>query len=366
MKNKIVIGKFEAFCIIVNAIGAKIYLSYPRNAAEAAGTAGWIFTLYTSLLAVIGFIIISKLYTRFEGKDLLDIGEYVGGKTGKIIVGILILAFLLFLIPLILREFGEEMKIISLPISPISYVSIFFLSGALVATFLGIESISRISSLIVVAVAIGFVIIFLGVLPTYDVSNLVPILGNGAKDIIVKGTPRVSTYSELIYLFMLTPFLKTYKNFSKVGYWSLGISASLLIISSLCYQLFIPYPTNLEPFLPVYNMSRSINFGRFFQRVEPIFLTTWAATGLLYVSTGFFFIVYTFKKIFNLEYLRPLILPFAVIVFTISMLPQNLMNTDRVITSFFRDWSWTVTFGMTILLLVIARFVKKGKKAENA
>jgi hypothetical protein len=121
----------------------------------------------------------------------------------------------------------------------------------------------------------------------------------------------------------------------------------------------VPYPHNREYFLPIYQLARIIHFGRFFQRLESAFLFIWAASALLYLSSAFFFIVYIFKKTFKLAYYRPLIVPFALIIFSLSLIPENVMHTVTLDTEYFGNISWLIAFGFTISLLVVARIVKK-------
>jgi len=61
--------------------------------AKIGGSAAWIVAIYISILAIIVFYITSKLYSNFEGKDIIDIGEILGGKALKIPLGILIIVF---------------------------------------------------------------------------------------------------------------------------------------------------------------------------------------------------------------------------------------------------------------------------------
>jgi spore germination protein (amino acid permease) len=365
MESKITFGKWEAVTLLINMICTKVFLNFPRTVAESAGTASWILVLYVSIITFGLFFIISKLYSRFEGKDLLDIGEHAAGKAGLIITGLTILVFLIYITSVILREFAEDMKIIIFTVSPISFVTLIFLAGMIAGAYFGIEAIVRFHAIIVPIIATGYLIIIIAVLPLGDYTNLLPILGNGALEIFGKGFMKISFFSELLLLFLIVPFIKTNKNFKNIGYAALGFSTFFLLLSAPVFISIIPYPTSLESFLPIYQLARLINYGRFFQRIESLFVLIWAAAAMLYLTTSFFFIVYVFKKTFKLEYYKPLIIPFAIIIFTLSLLPQNLTTVVKLETKYFRNISWIVTFGFTIVLLIIARAVKRKLKKEN-
>ena len=363
MKDKITFGKFEATCVTITLLSTQLFLNLPRMMMEAAWTAAWILTAYISVLAFVLFIVIAKLYKRFEGKDLLDLGEHIGGNIGRIIVGVIVFLFLLYIAPVILREFSENMKIIALPQSPLSFVMLFFLTGMIVAAYLGLEAIVRYSAIIVPVIAAGFLLIIAGSVQYFDISRITPWLGSGPYEIFVKGMPRVSVFAGVILVYLLFPYIKTYKNFKTVGYASIGLSAFFFFIGVLAFSLIYQYPTGTESFLPIYQLARLIDYGRFFQRMESIFVLVWAASALLHLSTLLYLIAYVFKKTFKLEYYKPLVIPFSIIVYTLGFFPHNLISAIELEKSF-RTFAWLVAFLLPIILLVIARFIKKRTKKE--
>ncbi|MCX7748791.1 MAG: spore germination protein [Clostridia bacterium] len=366
MEKKIVFGRWEVVTILINMICTKIFLNFPRKMEEEAGNAAWMLAIYISLLTFLLFFIITKLYKRFEGKDLLDVGEYLGGGIGRILVGTVVVVFLIYTTSVYFRTFTENMKIVALTVSPISFVSLFFLVGMIVAAYFGLEAIARFHAFVIPIVATGFMIIMIAVMPFMDLSLLLPIMGKGSYSIFVNGIPKVSIFSEFILVFLLIPFIKTHKNFKTSGFAALGFSSFFLILAAFIYAATIPFPNGVERALPIYHLARLINYGRFFQRIESIFVLIWAAAALLYIAVGFYFIIYVFKKAFKLEYDKPLILPFAILIFNISLLPPNLMSAVVLETEYFREYSWLVTFGLTILILAAARFRKKDTKERKS
>lgn len=365
MKNKIVFGRWEATTLLINAICTQMFLGFPRSMSEIAGTAGWILISYVSVLALFGFALISKLYKNFEGMDIFDIAEKASGNFGRIIVGLLSIALILGIHIITLREFGEDIKVITLNISPISFIISFFIVGIIFAAFVGIEAIVRLHAIMVPTIIIGYIIIVVGVSPYIELVNLTPILGNGLNEIFLKGSVKLSIFTALIYLFIIAPFLKTHESFKTVGFTGLGISALLLISSVLTFLSVEAYPAANESFLPIYQLARLINYGRFFQRIEPVFVFIWAASALLYLGAGLFFSTYVFQRTFKLKYYKPLIFPFVIIMFSLSLLPQSLISSIEIEAKYFRTYGWIVTFGVTTFVLLIALFMKHKKKKER-
>lgn len=362
MKKKTIFGSWEATTILINLFCTKIFLNFPRMAAEEGGTAAWLFTIYITVLAFIGFIIVEKLYKPFEGKDLLDVAELAAGNAGRVLTGLVIIFCLGWGAVAYMRMFSENMKLISLTTSPLSYVELFFVACLIVGSYLGVEAISRLHAFAVPVIATGFLSIMLGAVNYIDAGNLLPILGNGAKEIFLDGAMKVSDFSEILVLFLLVPFLKKHDVMKATGYWGLGLSAAFLLLSTLVYSMVFPYPSSLNITIPIFHVARLIKFGRFFQRVESVFLFAWAASSLLYITVNFYFILFTFQKTFQLDYYKPLIIPFAIIVMSLSFIPSDFAEVVLYEVDVFRTWSWIPAFIMPILLLVVARLRKKPAK----
>lgn len=355
MERKIFFGKWECTCILITLMGTKVVLNYPRLNVEIAGNAGWIVGLYTGLLTLLLLFFILKLYAPFGGKDLIEIGELAGGKLGRMLVGLAAVAFLLFIVSLSLRQFGEQMITMAFNRSPISYILIFFMVGTLIGAYLGLEAIVRFQAILVPVSIIAFLIYLIGLAPSYDFSNLFPLLGEGPNALFISGAPRISEFSELFALFLLAPYLKRFQDFRKAGWMSVVASMFFMISLTGAYLLVFDYPSTLSSFLPAYELGRVIKYARFVEKLESILVITWATMAYMYLSSGFYLIISTFAKTFKIQYTRPLIPAFGVIVFVLSLFPRSLTETDFIIIRDFRNYSWIVAFGMTILVLLIAR-----------
>lgn len=364
MNRKSVFGVWEATCFLITVICTQLFLSLPRVLAESAETAGWILVLYAGILSIIGFTIMQMLYKRFEGKDILDVSEIALGNVGRVLFGLLFNGYLIFIISVVLREFSEDMKIISLNRSPISFISLFFIVGMVSGAYFGIENIVRFGAIAVPVISLGFVFILISSWKFIDWVDITPILGSGAYDLFVKGIPRISIYSGIIGPFLLGSYIKSHKNFKKICYTSLIFSIIALTLGTLAYSLVYPYPSSTESFLPIYQLARLISFGRFFERIEAVFVLMWATSALLYLSVVLYLIAYTFKKTFKLSYYKPLVIPFAILVFTISLLPTNQISAIELESNVFRNYAWVVSYLSVTLILAIAVLRKKFGKKE--
>jgi len=365
MPNRIKFGKWEAVALLINAISTKLYLYYPRMTVEDAGTAGWILSIYVSLVTLMIFTVLIRLYKRFEGMDILEVSEICGGKVLKTLTGLITVGVLFYLTVITIREFSEDMKVISLPTSPLSFVMLFFIAGMIIGGFLGLEAIVRYHAILVPIISIAYILILIGAVKLMDISNIYPILGTGAYDIFGKGFFRISVFGDILMLFLIVPSIGSYKNVKRIGYTAIGFSSVFLTMGSLAYILSFPYPSNLEPFLPMYQMTRLITYGRFFQRIESVFVFIWATAALMYLTANFYFMVYVLSRIFDMKYIRPLIMPCAIIVFSTAFVPQNLVSVLNIETNIFNKLIWVITFGYVGLILIFANLRERAKRRSE-
>lgn len=353
--NKTRFGNWEAITLLVIIINTQIVLGFPRIMVETAGTAAWIVVLYVSILAFLLFAVISRLYAPFERKDLLDLAEFIGGKYLRIFIGFLYFSYITAFVVIFLREFGEDLKIVGFRESPLSFLLLFFIVGMFAAVYIGLEGIARISAIALPVIILGFLIITVGVAPFYQLFNVLPVLGSGLSHIFVGGFLKLSIFSALSILFFIYPFLHSYSDFKKVGFASLALSSFFFFWSVLTFLLAFPYPTALESYLPIYQMTTLINYGRFFQRIDSVFMFVWVGTALIYLSVTFFFVLHIFKKAFQLKYYKPIVPAYTLLILTASFLPPNLIAAVEIETQYFRNYIWILTFPLPILLLLAAR-----------
>jgi hypothetical protein len=88
-------------------------------------------------------------------------------------------------------------------------------------------------------------------------------------------------------------------------------------------------------------------------------------SALLYLATVFFFAVYTFSKAAGLKYSRPMIIPFAIIVFSTAFIPLNLMSVIEIHTNIINSWGWIAVFVLCGLIMVAAGLRKQGRREKK-
>lgn len=362
MKNKIEFGSWEATTLMINLVFAQVMLTFPKDMVQFGGSASWMIPIIITLITLGYFAVIVRLYKNIGSLDLLDISAEIGGRKFKVVVGLLITVFLILTVSIFLGGFSQTLKIISLDKSPLEYVEVLFLISMLAAAYYEIEVVARINAFLVPIVIIGFILITLGVLPEFKVNNLFPILGEGYESIAKGSILKISVFSSFLILFLMVPFFKK-KYLKRVGYGTIIISGLLLLWSTLSFVLVFPYEMAVDKKIPIFQMARHIEFGNYVQRIESVFVLICSISALLFLCVIFTFIIYIFAKTLDLKQTRPVILPMAIIVFTLALILKR-MNIELLSNSI-TNVIWLMGMVFPLLIIIMGAVKSAGTKDKG-
>lgn len=360
MKNGFSIENKELTCILINIITVKMLFSFPRTLVLNSGNSAWIQAIFVSLISCLAFWFIIFLYRKAQMKSLMELSNEIGGRGLKIIVGIMLSAVLLFNSSLTMRALPESIKTVLLPLTPMSLLILILGIAIALGAYMGIFSIARIHAIYIPLAMIFLAIFIILLLPRIDITNLFPVLGEGTYNIFVDGLSAVSIFSDVIVLFILLPFCGDYDRVKKASHKALLISSLINILIVLFYNLTFSYPSSKEFMLPVYQMTRLIKIGDFFQRLEALFEFVWSFAVLLYSSLYLFVLCYVWKETFDLKYYKPLILPFSIIMCATAYLPSSTVKMSGI-----QNISSLISIPVSFILPVIIIFIHTKKKSRD-
>ncbi|MBQ7751430.1 MAG: endospore germination permease [Clostridia bacterium] len=300
IKNE-AINEKEMTLLIANLLSVKAIFAFPRTIVETSANAAWLEVIYMAFLAW-ALMEISFLTYRISGrKSIIDISERVGGKPLKIAVSMLVVLALSVNFVTEIRMFSESVKLILLPRTEIEYILILLAVTIAIGQKSGISAIATVNAIFfpVCLLFLGIIVFFL--YKSYNVNNLFPILGNGTKSILKGGIQNLSCFGDILAINLLLPHLKDIGIPKKSGRKALLIATITMFLICLCYVLCYAYPLSKEYLLPVYQLSKMIRAGEYFQRFEAFFEFIWEISQLLYSSIYIFIIAETLTKAFDLK-----------------------------------------------------------------
>lgn len=301
MEKNVEISEKELTLMLANLLSVKAIFAFPKTVFETSANAAWIEVIYMSLLAW-GLLEISFLTYRISGKkSIVGIAGEIGGKPLKIAVSLLVIAVLSANFITETKMFSESVKIILLPKTDIEYIMVLLAVVICISQKRGLKAVATVNAIFfpVCLVFLGFIVIFL--FKNYNINNIFPILGNGTKSILTGGIKNSACFGEIIAINLLLPHVRDISVAKKSGRKALLIASLTIISICLCYALCYPYPLSKEYLLPVYQLSKMIKAGEYFQRFEAFFEFVWEISQLLYSVIYVYLICETAEKAFGLS-----------------------------------------------------------------
>ena len=357
------IGKLEAIALIIMVSMNQIFLNLSNIIIVNVGTSAWINVIVISIIAILFCLLISKLFKSFPTHDIVDISEYLGKKTLKIIIGILYILFFIFISAVILRYITNSLKLIYFEKSPLTFLIILFLIPVVFAVRLGIKPISRVNLMFIPIVLISMIIILFSTISDFETQRIFPILGFGANKTFLIGLNNIFTFSAFAYLYFLMPLLKNPEDFKKIAVSSITISAIYIFLSVICLIMMFPFISFTDEMLSIYLLTRLIEFGKFFQRVDAIFVLIWILSAFSFLAITIEFINRIFKKLVKLKTHKEMSYSISAIIFSLSLAFENLSQIKDMQTIVLRYFVIVLVFVISIIILILANLKLKKEKS---
>ncbi|HAG11871.1 MAG TPA: hypothetical protein DCK76_10985 [Desulfotomaculum sp.] len=353
------IGVYEATCLVLMAITAKLFFASPRDLAEMVGPAMWLEQLVAVSTALVGFLFIFLLMKKFPGQDLVSVFETVFGKIAGSVISIVLAAAILFNSVMFTREFSEAVKVYIYPLTPPSMIIIFFLVPVLIMIYHGFETLARTVSSFIWLYGISIISIFILAVPLYKYYNLFPLFDGGIEHLAIIGIRRSTAYGDILILALFINSLQDIERFKKGGLAAVLFSGLLLIAGFLVLDLSFPNSVLEEQTIPVLALTRAIEFGTFFHRFESVYIFLWSISAILAAGINLYVFTSIYCKVFRIKDQKPLVLPLGIIIFSIGLLlPSMTVIVDLL--KLMWNYGSLIYFGIPILALFVA--VIRGKK----
>ncbi|NLG85386.1 MAG: GerAB/ArcD/ProY family transporter [Firmicutes bacterium] len=322
------LGHRETAIMLAITISARLFLWLPNLLAAIGGPAGWLVLTVAFGGAMLGYFFLDRVLARFPGQDLIDIGrEVLGGF--HVLFGLAFFLFFSAILSTTARQFAETFVVGILPRTPIGVVYGLLLILLVFAAYMGLETISRLAMLYAPYLLLFLTVIFLLVLPNANPLYLTPLWGFGLRRIILGGLPRSSIFAEIVLLGFFVPALREERHRRGIGFWALGVSYLLFLVSTLIFTAVFDLPGAAESFFPVYQLARLISLAEFFQRAEAVFIFLWFFTAVIESAVLFYAAVYVRCRTFSLPSHRPLLFPLAVIIYSVGFIPDSFAQALR-------------------------------------
>jgi len=363
--NSYKIQNYEAVCLIVIIMINKLILNIPYHISSLVGTGSGVNVIYVGIIDLIFVLILNKLLKKFQNSDILDISEYLGGKTFKLVIGIFFIIFFFFVSFITLIDFCKMLQIIYFNNFSIIYITLFFIIAAGVINLIGFKSIIRTACLIVPFALISILVSFFGGFEKFSFENFVPFFGYNYRTTFITGSINIYSMYIIAYFYFLTPLLKDSINLKKITIISYSICWILLFLTIISILTLFPITNGTQSINTLYLLSRKIEVGTYIQRVDTLFILVWIMCIFSYLSITIFFINRIIRKMTNILDEKIITFSTCSILFGIGLLPLNVSAITFLERDLYKYIVIGIVFILSFLIVVFANMkfrVKKGIK----
>ncbi len=359
------IGTLEAIMLVLTIVITHTISSLPREILVSTKSASLINLVFVSILVILFAYLISKLFKKFPGSDIIDVSEFLGGKVFKIIVGIIFISYFLVSSSILLRNFCESLKIIYYPMTNILFIIAMFVIAICTANRLDFNASLKTNLLILPLVLASMIFLFFSNMNKFSPERIFPIFGDGLFDTFVLGLGNIASFGGVAFLYFLPPYMKQPEKLKKVSMISIGLSAIYLILCVATLLFMFSFFIDTNEITPLYNATRYIEFGSFFQRLESVFLLIWILAFACYLSIVIKFSMSIFKKLTNIETKKPLVDIFGLLILAITLLPKNYAISENFELKIYPCLVIGIVFFLGGSILLLANLVKNKQKSSS-
>jgi len=365
MDGKSKFGLAEAVVLLTVSNMARIFISFPRTLVEMSGPAAWISSLTGMGLSILQVYLFYMILKPNPGQNIVDIANKSLGNIAGTIFNTIFAFFFLAVAALFTRTFSEALIISALPATPISFLMSGFIMLAVLGSYIGLEAMARSARLTYPFVLSGIVLLLLGLSPLWDLQQVFPILGNGPVNVFIAGGFISGAVTEILLAAVIVKSFHGPEMFFKITSRAMLMGFFYLTMLLLVMVTTLSWNTGQEDTLPFYTLARLVYLGRFFQRVESIFIIIWGFIGIIKVTLTLYASAITLAGTFRLQDHRPLLWPLALIIFTGSILPHDMPAAVRLEALLIREVTWLPTVAMPVVILLVSRLRKRGGPNES-
>lgn len=353
------ISNIQAIFFIMTIIVNHIILNLPKSLLANTSSATILNIIFIFIIVLFIVYFICKVMSRFPNQDILDISSFLGGKFLRNTLAVLFILYFLFSASILLRIFCCSLKILYFPRTPFPFLLIFFVIGMIICNRLGFSAMVKANLIFMPLTLFSIFFIFFANIGNFTPERMFPLFGNGISATFLAGLSNLHAFGGLALIYFVPPYLKEAKDFKKVAFSSMILSAVWLILSVTTLLFIFPSLTTTDEILPLYFASRFIEFGRFFQRLDSMFLFIWIISILSYISLMENLAVQIFRRVTHFKYEYAVIYLFAFIVFIIPLFPQNFAKVTFLETTVYQYLVLILVFGICLPILFFAYLKNK-------
>lgn len=360
------IGFAEGFALLYISSISSVFLTLPSKLIEDGKNMAWFLFVNSIIYVLISFFIVTLLMKRHRNVTLIEASEEILGPYLGMMINLIFALYFITRESFLFRTYSEALLVSALTRTPISVVLITIALAALISAYYGFETIARVARVSLAFVVGGIVLLVIAVIKDIEIVHLYPLWSMDPFKLMAKAATDYTVTSEVLIPAIIFHTFGGWKHFRKAGMLALLAGGLTILLVTNFVLLISGVEVASEMLSPFYSLSEAVSIGRFFKRIEAVFLLTWAMVGFL--KAGFFLYISTviIARMLRLPDYRPLIWIIALLCFALSILPPDLPTAYVLERNLLGLWGLLPTVFIPLFLLIVSMIRKTGEGQNDS
>ncbi len=361
MKNPKEITRIQTAAILVSTIIGVGVLHLPLVAVEAGQTSAPVVTFLASCLALAAVWISTKLGMRFPRKTFVQYSEVIVGKWLSWFGSGLIIAFFAVLTALTSREFGAVVVTSVLRATPLEVTVLVMLLLAVISARLDSRSFAYIHLFYLPFMMIPVIFIVLLSLQHAYPLFLFPIFDTSAPHMLGGIFTIAALFQGSFVITTVIPEMRHPHKAMLPALMGVGIAGLLYVFVVIAVLAVFGHGETEKLLWPTLELAKATAIPtNFLERLDAMFIAVWVTAVFTTLLSSYYVTVHEMSKLFRLQDHRMLTLFLLPFVFTIAMLPSNVLNLyDIIVKVGLFGLLLTIVYPGLLLIVSIVRGLKE-------
>ena len=316
-------GTAEGIALVFITTFTTIFLSGWSLVLDVATTATWMLPLISWAAGIL--ILYLQLYIlRHTSGDLYSACQELLGNKAAGLIAVYFIAIFSLDAALLVRQFAESILLTALPELPCDLAVAWNLLVVAIILYSGIEAVARASYMILPMALLAVFTVLALLVPQYEFLYLTPWNGPGLKEVAFAGIRALGVNLGIIIPVILARSFQNSQTVHNAVLYGFSLSSLFKSVALAAYIAAFGTGAGREKILPFYEMARLVYINRYIQRIEALIILLWGIMGILNIAIELYIVLYLLSRLFQLQELKPLIIPVAVIIGQAAMLPAEI------------------------------------------
>jgi spore germination protein KB len=292
-------------------------------ALRTGQTGAWISMLAAGLLAAAILWPVMIGLRRIPGGSLIDLARAAAGTPGAIIMSILVGAILVFHGGFVLRQTAEMAVSAVYPHTPQTFAVVALTLCTLYGAWGGTASLIRLCRLFLPPLLISIVLVLVGTYPWGELHYLQPLWGPGTLPLLWQSILLTAIYGPVLFFLMGAGLVHDRKGLVPAGLAAVAGTAVIFAATKIVLVMTFPYPMGRGITFPMHEMSRLVLGGRFFERIEGLWVYVWVFGTACHLAALIHTAALAYAKSFGMHSHRTAVFPLVMMTIVVAFFPPD-------------------------------------------